>query len=231
MGIRSNAEIKISRRIAMIWVTIAFIGAVAIGAFATVFLPEQLSAGASESVIIKCITKIYQPFIGGIFLCAILAAAMSTADSQLLVAASAFTEDCCQTLLNKKFDANTTVRISRITVLAIAAVAFVLSLDETSSIFKLVSYAWAGFGSTFGPLVLLALFWRNATAKGAVAGIIGGAVTVIVWHNLHGGIFDVYEILPGFLVCLVLAVVISCLDKNKDPEMLAEFDKYKKLAD
>ena len=231
MGIRSNAEIKISRRIAMIWVTIAFIGAVAIGAFATVFLPEQLSAGASESVIIKCITKIYQPFIGGIFLCAILAAAMSTADSQLLVAASAFTEDCCQTLLNKKFDANTTVRISRITVLAIAAVAFVLSLDETSSIFKLVSYAWAGFGSTFGPLVLLALFWRNATAKGAVAGIIGGAVTVIAWHNLHGGIFDVYEILPGFLVCLVLAVVISCLDKNKDPEMLAEFDKYKKLAD
>ncbi|MBQ1643892.1 MAG: sodium/proline symporter PutP [Treponema sp.] len=231
MGIRSNAEIKISRRIAMIWVTIAFIGAVAIGAFATVFLPEQLSAGASESVIIKCITKIYQPFIGGIFLCAILAAAMSTADSQLLVAASAFTEDCCQTLLNKKFDANTTVRISRITVLAIAAVAFVLSLDESSSIFKLVSYAWAGFGSTFGPLVLLALFWRNATAKGAVAGIICGAVTVIVWHNLHGGIFDVYEILPGFLVCLVLAVVISCLDKNKDPEMLAEFDKYKKLAD
>ncbi|MBQ1593240.1 MAG: sodium:proline symporter, partial [Treponema sp.] len=134
-------------------------------------------------------------------------------------------------LLKKKFDANTTVRISRITVLAIAAVAFVLSLDETSSIFKLVSYAWAGFGSTFGPLVLLALFWRNATAKGAVAGIIGGAVTVIAWHNLHGGIFDVYEILPGFLVCLVLAVVISCLDKNKDPEMLAEFDKYKKLAD
>ena len=231
MGIRSNAEIKISRRIAMIWVTIAFIGAVAIGSFATVFLPNQLGTAGSESVIIKCVMNIYQPFIGGIFLCAILAAAMSTADSQLLVAASAFTEDCCQTLFNKKFDANTTVRVSRITVLAIAAVAFVLSLDESSSIFKLVSYAWAGFGSTFGPLVLLALFWRKATANGAIAGIIGGAVTVIVWHNLHGGIFDLYEILPGFLVCLILAVIVSLLDKNKDPEMLADFDRYRKLAD
>lgn len=232
MGIRSNSEIKLSRRIAMIWVTIAFIGAVAIGSFATVYLqPGVLGASEAESVIIKCVMKIYQPFLGGIFLCAILAAAMSTADSQLLVAASAFTEDFCQTLLNKKFDSNTTVRVSRITVLAIAAVALVLSLDENSSIFGLVSYAWAGFGSTFGPLVILALFWRNATAKGAVAGILGGAITVIVWHNLKGGIFNLYEILPGFLMCLLLAVVVSLLDKNKDPDMLMDFDKYKKLAD
>ncbi len=229
MGIRSNKEIALSRRIAMIWVTIAFIGAVGIGSVATVYLPNLLDLGQSESVIIRTIMHTYQPFVAGIFLCAILAAAMSTADSQLLVAASAFTEDFCQTLLNKKFKQRTTIVVSRAAVFAIAIIAFILSLNENSSIFGLVSYAWAGFGSTFGPLVLLALFWRNATAKGAVAGIIAGATVVIVWHNLHGGIFDVYEILPGFIACLMLAVVVSLLDKNKDPAMLADFDRYKAI--
>ena len=114
------------------------------------------------------------------------------------------------------------------TVLAIALVAFVLSLNENSSIFGLVSYAWAGFGATFGPLVILALFWRGATARGAIAGIIAGGATVIIWHNLSGGLFDVYELLPGFLLCLAVAVTVSLLDKDKDPEMLREFDEFKK---
>ena len=121
--------------------------------------------------------------------------------------------------------------MSRIAVLVIAAVAFVLALDETSSVFSLVSYAWAGFGATFGPLVLLALFWRGATAKGAITGLIVGGITVVVWHNLQGGIFAVYEILPAFILCLLSAVVVSLLDKNKDPEMLAEFDAFKKIED
>ena len=231
MGIRSNREIKISRRIAIGWVTIALIGAVAVGAFATAFLVPGLEVSKAETVIIESINRIYPAFIGGICLCAILAAAMSTADSQLLVAASAFTEDFCQTILNKKFDQKTTMLVSRLTVFAIAIIAFFLSLNENSSIFGLVSYAWAGFGATFGPLVLLALFWRKATAKGAIAGIISGGITVVVWHNLHGGIFDVYEILPGFLICLIFAIVVSLIDKNKDPEMLADFDRYKSLKD
>ncbi|MBQ8560527.1 MAG: sodium:proline symporter, partial [Spirochaetaceae bacterium] len=121
--------------------------------------------------------------------------------------------------------------VSRIAVLAISAIAFVLAWDENSSIFGLVSYAWAGFGATFGPLVLLALFWRGATAKGATAGLIVGGVTVILWHNLQGGIFAVYEILPAFILCLVATVVVSLLDKNKDSQMLAEFDAYRKLPD
>lgn len=227
MGIKSEQDVKLSRRIAMAWVTIAFIGAVGIGSFASVYLDPILDSSQNESVIIATIMQTYQPFIAGVFLCAILAAAMSTADSQLLVAASAFTEDFCQTLLGKKFNAKTTVTVSRASVFAIAGVAFLLSLNENSSIFGLVSYAWAGFGSTFGPLVLLALFWRGATARGAIAGIIAGGATVIVWHNLHGGLFDVYEILPGFLVCLAAAVVVSLADKNKDAEMLKEFDAYK----
>ena len=231
MGIRSNKEITLSRRVATVWVTIAFIGAVVIGSFASVYLNPLLPAEANESVVIATIMQTYQPFIGGIFLCAILAAAMSTADSQLLVAASAFTEDFCQTLLGKKFEAKTTVFVSRVTVFAIAAVAFLLSLNENSSIFGLVSYAWAGFGSTFGPLILLALFWRGATAKGAIAGILAGGATVIIWHNLHGGIFNLYEILPGFLACLLFAVVVSTLDKEKDRDMLSDFDKYRAIKD
>ena len=118
--------------------------------------------------------------------------------------------------------------MSRATVCAVAAVGFVLALDENSSVFGLVSYAWAGFGATFGPLILLSLFWRGATAKGAIAGLIAGGITVIVWHNLEGGIFAVYEILPAFLVCLLTAVAVSLLDKNKDPQMLDEFDACRK---
>jgi sodium/proline symporter len=126
------------------------------------------------------------------------------------------------------------VRISRITVLVIALVAFLLSLNENSSIFGLVSYAWAGFGATFGPLILLALFWRGATAKGAIAGILAGGITVVVWHNIPASvapIFGLYEILPGFVLCLLAAVVVSLIDKNKDPRMLADFDTYREMED
>src|SRR5574344_2027523 len=131
MGIRSNKEIAISRRIAMIWVTLAFIGALVIGAFAKVYLlPEVLEGTQSETVVIETLKKMYPAFLSGIFLCAILAAAMSTADSQLLVAASAFSEDFCATVLGKKLTPKATVRISRITILVIAAVAFVLRSEE-----------------------------------------------------------------------------------------------------
>src|SRR5574344_1978793 len=226
MGISSDKDIPLSRRIAMVRVTIAFIGALMIGAFAKVYLTTALAAGAQETVVIATIKQMYPAFLGGIFLCAILAAAMSTADSQLLVAASAFCEDFVTTILGRKLSEKQVVMVSGLTVLAVALIAFLMSLNEHSTIFSLVSYAWAGFGATFGPLILLALFWKNCTNKGAIAGIITGGITVIVWHNLHGGIFDLYEIIPGFLVCLLFAVVVSLCDKNKNPEMLAEFDTY-----
>ena len=205
-----------------------------VGSLGTVYLPEILSPSAAETVFSATIQKMFPAFIGGIFLCAILAAAMSTADSQLLVASSAFSQDIFKGLIKKDATTKEVLNISRIAVFIIAAVAFVLSLDEKSSIFGLVSYAWAGFGATFGPLVLLALFWKGATAKGAIAGLIGGGVTVVAWHNIPATvapIFGVYEILPAFIVCLVLAVVVSLLDKNKDPEMIAEFEAFKKMED
>ena len=156
---------------------------------------------------------------------------MSTADSQLLVASSAVSQDIFKGLINPNADEKTVLKISRVTVFLIAAVAFVLSLDQTSTIFGLVSYAWAGFGGSFGPLILLALYWRGITNKGAIAGLVVGGVTVVAWHNLSGGIFDIYEILPAFVFNLIVAVVVSLLDKNKDAQMLAEFDNYKKMAD
>ena len=234
MGIRSNKEVALSRRIATVWVVIAFIGTLIVGSLGTVYLPEILSPSAAETVFSATIQKMFPAFIGGIFLCAILAAAMSTADSQLLVASSAFSQDIFKGLIKKDATPKEVLSISRIAVFIIAAVAFVLSLDENSSIFGLVSYTWAGFGATFGPLILLALFWKGATAKGAIAGLIGGGVTVVAWHNIPATvapIFGVYEILPAFIVCLVLAVVVSLLDKNKDPEMIAEFEKFKAMED
>ena len=137
-------------------------------------------------------------------------------------------------LIKKDASVKEVLSISRIAVFIIAAIAFVLSLDENSSIFGLVSYAWAGFGATFGPLILLALFWKGATAKGAIAGLITGGVTVVAWHNIPASvcpIFGVYEILPAFILCLVVAVVVSLLDKNKDPQVIAEFEAFKKMED
>ncbi len=231
MGIRSNKEVALSRRIATVWVVIAFIGALLVGSLGTVYLPQVLSPAAAETVFSASIQKMFPAFIAGIFSCAILAAAMSTADSQLLVASSAFSRDIFKGLIKKDASEKQVLHMSRVTVCIIAAVAFVMALDENSSIFGLVSYAWAGFGATFGPLILLALFWRGATAKGAVAGLLAGGITVVVWHNLQGGIFAVYELLPAFLICLVTAIVVSLLDKNKDPQMIAEFDAYRNTQD
>jgi sodium/proline symporter len=175
--------------------------------------------------------KMFPAFIAGIFLCAILAAAMSTADSQLLSASSAIGQDIFKGIIKKDASDKQVLLVSRISVLIIAIVGLLLSLNPDSSIFGLVSYAWAGFGGTFGPLILLALYWKGTTAKGAIAGLICGGVTVVVWHNLKGGIFDVYEILPAFIICLVVTVVVSLFDKNKDSQMLDQYNAYKNMAD
>ena len=246
MGIESNDSIKKARRIGTVWMVISYIGTFLIGTLGTVYLFKNgILLGAEQGVVVDGINafgdaetvfsatmqKMYPPFLAGIFLCAILAASMSTADSQLLAASSAVGQDIYKGIINKNADEQSVLRVSRLTVFIIAAVALLLSLNPNSSIFSLVSYAWAGFGSTFGPLVLLAIYWRGMTCKGAVAGLLGGGITVVTWHQLKGGIFDLYEIVPGFLVCLLLAVVVSLFDKNKNSQMLEEFDAYKNSKD
>lgn len=230
MGIRSARDVKISRRIAIVWVIVALSVAVVVGSLGTVYLPQILSTSAAETVFSEAIKQMFPAFVAGIFLCAILAAAMSTADSQLLVASSSFSQDIYKGLLKKDATDADVLRASRVAVLGIAAVAFCIALNQNSSIFSLVSYAWAGFGSTIGPLMLLALFWKRTTRNGALAGLIAGAVTVIAWHSLRGGIFDVYEILPGFSACLAVAVAVS-LCGTPDAEVVRKFEAYRKLAD
>ncbi len=231
MGIRSAGEIKLSRRIAIVWVIVALGVAVIVGSLGTVYLPQILNTSAAETVFSESIKLMFPAFVAGVFLCAILAAAMSTADSQLLVASSSFSQDLYKGLFKPNASDKEVLTVSRITVFVIAAIAFVISLDQSSSIFSLVSYAWAGFGSTIGPLILLALFWNGTTRNGAFAGLLVGAVTVILWHSLHGGIFDVYEILPGFMFCMMTAIIVSLLDKKVDSEILQKFDEYKAMKD
>ena len=232
MGIRSNDEIKIARRVGIIWMIIAYIGAFIIGSLGTVYLlPALLDGSTAETVFSETMLKMFPAFIAGIFLCAILAASMSTADSQLLSAASSVSLDLYKGMLNKNADEKKVLLVSRITVFAIAAVAFCLCLlPNNNSIFGLVSYAWAGFGATFGALIFLALFWKHSTAAGASSGLIVGFITVVAWHNLHGGIFDIYEILPGFIATLVVAVAVSLFTKA-DKEVVSEFESYKLMAD
>ncbi len=248
MGIRSNADIALSRRIAMVWVVVAFAGAFIVGSCGSAFLfggnGEILQS--AETVVSEAIQTIFSgnvalSFIGAIFLCAILAAAMSTADSQLLVASSAFSRDIFKGIAKTDADEKTVLLVSRIMVFVIAAVAFFIARNPESSIFSLVSYAWAGFGATFGPLVLLSLFWRRTTNKGAILGLIAGGITVVLWHNLDlilpktafdsFPLLSVYELLPGFLVGLFVAIIGSLLDKEPPKEILEEFDKYKKMPD
>ncbi len=232
MGIRSNGEIKTARRVGNIWMIVAYIGAFIIGSLGTVYLlPNLLDKGTAETVFSETMLKMFPSFIAGIFLCAILAASMSTADSQLLAVASTVSLDLYKAKINKNADENKVLLVSRVTVFAVAIVAFGLCLlPNNDSIFGLVSYAWAGFGATFGAIILLALFWKKCTADGASAGLLIGFITVVVWHNLKGGIFDIYEILPGFIATLIVAIVISLFTKTK-PGVEEKFDEYKNMAD
>jgi len=223
MGIRSADQIAPARTIAMVWVIISLAFAVVIGLVGLAGL-TGFEGADSERVFIYLIDAVIPPVLAGIFLSAILAAIMSTADSQLLVTSSALTEDLYAVLLRKDAPQKELVWISRISVVVVAIIALVIAFDPDSSVLGLVSYTWGGFGATFGPIVLLSLFWKRMTRNGAAAGLIAGGVTVIVWKNLSGGIFDLYEIVPGFILGIAAIVLFSLLDKEPAAEIVEEFD-------
>ena len=236
MGIRSNSEVGKARRIGIIWMIISYIGAILIGTLGTVYLKKfgiTLDSVSAETVFSETMKNMYPAFIAGIFLCAILAASMSTADSQLLAASSAVSQDIFKGLIKKNAEEKEVMIISRFTVFLIGLIALLLSLNPNSSIFSLVSFAWSGFGGTFGPLILLSLYWKRTTAPGAIAGLICGGITDVVWHYIPASvakIFGLYEILPAFIVCLVVTVLVSLLTKP-DAEVLTKFEEYKKMED
>ena len=236
MGIRSNSEIGKARRIGIVWMVISYIGAILIGTLGTVYLKKYgitLDSVSAETVFSATMQNMYPAFIAGIFLCAILAASMSTADSQLLAASSAVSQDIFKGLIKKDAEEKDVLNVSRFTVFLIALIALFMSLNPNSSIFNLVSFAWSGFGGTFGPLVLLALYWKRTTAAGAIAGLVCGGIIDVIWHYIPASvapIFGLYEIVPAFLACLIVTVIVSICTKQ-DEEVAAKFEEYKKMAD
>lgn len=228
MAIRSADEIKPARSIAMSWVLTSLTCAVLVGLVARIYLPAVLTESSAETVFIVLVDRLTHPIIGGILLAAVLAAIMSTADSQLLVTSSALTEDLYRVLIRPQAAEKELVWVSRGTVIGVAALACSIALKPDSSVLSLVSYAWAGFGATFGPLVLMSLYWKRMTRNGAIAGIIGGGLTVLIWKQLNGGLFDLYEIVPGFLVSTVLIILFSFMGAKPETSIEEEFAEAKR---
>ena len=241
MAIRNEHEVKKSRTIAITWVVISLAASCFIGLVARGFLTSQLDATQSETAFIRLIHQLFTNngvliFIGGVFLCGILAAIMSTADSQLLVTASAVSEDMYKGVIKKNATEKSALFVGKIAVIVVAVIAFFIALDPNSSIMGLVSDAWAGFGSAFGPVVLLALFWKRSNLAGAIAGMATGALTVIVWDYLpivNGQTIyaatGLYSLVVGFALALVVNVVVSLITKKPSKEITDEFESIKNL--
>jgi sodium/proline symporter len=231
-AIHSPAAITDARRIAMTWVTVSMLGALAVGVVGVAFLKEPLTGADTEKVFIIMVNTLFHPLVAGVLLAAILAAIMSTADSQLLVSASVLTEDFYKAMYRRQASQRELVWIGRMAVLAIALIATALAWDPGRKVLDLVAYAWAGFGAAFGPTLILALFWPRMTRNGALAGMIVGGLTVVIWKQLSGGLFDLYEIVPGFLLSTVAIVAVTLLDKAPEAAIAKEFDVVSsKLAD
>jgi len=230
---RSNKDITTARRIAVIWTLISMAGALLIGFVGIAYVDGNLAGNLvdGEKIFMVLVNAVFHPIVAGILLAAILAAIMSTADSQLLVSSSALAEDFYKQLFNKNATQKQIVNIGRFAVIAISIIALLLALNPESSVLGLVSYAWAGFGAAFGPAILLSLFWRNMNRNGALAGIIIGGVTVVVWKQLTGGIFDLYEILPGFLFSTITIIVVSLTTGAPEESVTESFDEYEKALD
>lgn len=222
MGIRKADEIRPARIIATVWVVITLAAAVVIGILGRLLLPDLADP---ESVFINMSTSLYPAIIAGIMLTAIMAAIMSTADSQLLVTSSSVANDLYKGLFNKNASDKSVLWLNRFAVIIVSLLAAALVWVEnpvegtvlariTESVFKLVSFAWAGFGAAFGPAVLFSLFWKKTTKWGVLAGILSGGITACVWWLASGGIFDLYEIIPGFIVSAIAIVVVSLCTKN-----------------
>ena len=228
MAIREERELKKSRYIATIWCVISLFAAVFIGIIGRALFPTALTtSSAAESVFILLSTNLLPALLAGYVMAGILAATISSSDSYLLIAASAFAKNIYQGLIKKNATEKQVMRVSRVTLLVVALIAMLIALDKNSIIFTLVAFAWAGFGATFGPLVLFSLFWKRINRAGAVAGMIAGGGMVFVWRLLikpMGGVFGIYELFPAFLFSCLAIIVVSLLTDEPSQEIQADFD-------
>lgn len=216
--------------IAMVWVVISLTVAVIIGVVGFSYLSTQgvfyANTAEAEYVFIDCVMRLMPGIIAGIMLAAIMAAAMSTADSQLLVAASAVSNDFYKLVVHKNASDKEIMWVSRGAVLAIAVIAYFIALDPNNSIMNLVSYAWAGLGASFGPAMLFSLFWKRVTLKGTVAGMLTGGILVLIWETLQlEAATGIYSLLPAFILSCVAIVVVSKIDHAPQKEIEELFDR------
>ena len=240
MAIRNPEEIKLSRRIAAVWVVLSmaiavFIGIIGYSVSAAGKFDFLTTSAESETIIIRIAdlmssNGILFSIVAGVIMAGILAATMSTADSQLLAAASSMSEDLLHDFLGIKLSKKTSMLVARLTVVVIAIIGVILAWNPSSSVFRVVSFAWAGFGAAFGPVVLLALFWKRSTREGATASMAAGGIMVFVWKYLvapHGGILGIYELLPAFVVALVVNVVVSLCTPEPSESIQRTFEQVK----
>lgn len=224
MSIKDAKDMGAAKAVGMSWMVASVIGSLATGFFGLAYVSAQnIDLADSEKIFITLSQLIFNPWIAGFLLAAILAAIMSTIDSQLLVSSSVLTRDLYNVLFRKNASDKELVWVGRATVILIAVIAWSLSLDQNSSVLQLVSYAWAGFGAAFGPLMILSLYHKGITKMGAIAGMVSGSLTVIIWKQIEGGIFELYELLPGFIVATICILIFS---KKSDvsSEAISKFD-------
>ena len=236
MAIEDEKKLVVSRRVGSVWVVIAMFLAVMIGVVGNALTASgtiaSLSGSASETIVIQIATLlskagILPALMAGLILAGILASTMSTADSQLLAASSSVSQNLLQEKLGLKLSQKSSMLAARLTVVLIAILGVVIAQDPNSSIFGIVSFAWAGFGAGFGPLVICSLYWKRTTFPGAIAGLVSGGVFVFIWKYLIkplGGIWGIYELLPAFLVGLIAIVAVSLLTKAPSEEVVKEFE-------
>ena len=232
MAIRSVDEVKTARRIGMSWMIVTLVGACAVGLSGLAYITaNDLTLNDPETIFIVLSTTLFHPLIAGFLLAAILAAIMSTISSQLLVTSSSLTEDIYHTLLNKKASQKQLVLIGRLSIVAVAVLAILLAQNRDNSILSLVSNAWAGFGAAFGPVILFSLFWKEMTRAGALAGILTGAITVLLWvygpFEINGGSLSsyIYEIVPGVVFAAIAIYLVSKFTAPASETMQKQFEK------
>lgn len=226
MALRSPGDAVAGRRIGITWMLVSVLGAMASALIGVAYFQQhpELSLENPERVFLELAQIFFHPLIAGFVLAAVLAAVMSTISSQLIVSSSALVEDLFKIVAKKEATPKAQVILGRMGVLIVSVVAIILAWNPDSSILSLVAYAWAGFGAAFGPIVILSLFWRKLTSMGALAGMIAGAVTVIIWGNVDALSSVMYEIVPGFALNMVVAVVVSLLTFKHSHGITSEFD-------
>ena len=236
MGIRSEHELKRSRRVATIWVVISLAAAVLIGVIGRVLFSDAYmvyGSGNTENIFILMSVKMLPPLLAGLVSAGILAAAISSSDSYLLISASAVSKNVWQGLIRKKASDKEAMWVSRVVLILITIFAIIVATGKNKVIFSIVDFAWAGFGAAFGPLMLFSLFWKRTTYAGAIAGMLAGGAMVFLWNfviSKLGGVWGIYELLPAFIFSCIVIVVVSLLTKKPSDAIQKEFDSVSTKA-